>query len=122
MVIAGSVINLAILVSGALVTAAPAQHASRLPDNAQQLLDESMRWIDTFYDSSESYLYDLSATVALRHETRSSVWYALGLLARNEKDDVEQAEGIICKVIDAQFKIPSEQWYVSSLQQISFTI
>lgn len=70
-----------------------------------------MRWMDTLYDSSEAYLYDVSATAALRHETRSSVWYALGLLARNEKDDVHQAESIIGNVVRAQFKEPSEQWY-----------
>lgn len=102
--------KLAVIASSALVAAAPAQHGSRLPKNAQQLLDESMRWMDTFYDRSESYLYELSATAALRHETRSSVWYALGLLARNEKDDVDQAENIISNVVSGQFKDPSEQW------------
>lgn len=96
--------------AGILANAAPTQHGSQFSDNAQQLLDESMDWMDTFYDSSESYLYDLSATAALRHETRSSVWYALGLLARNDKDDVEQAEKIISNVIGAQFKDPAEQW------------
>lgn len=105
--------KLAVLVSSVLVAAAPAQHGSRLPNNAQQLLDESMRWMDMFYDRSESYLYELSATAALRHETRSSVWYALGLLARNEKDDVDQAENIISNVVGGQFKDPSEQWYIS---------
>lgn len=97
--------------AGILANAAPTHvHGSQFSDNAQQLLDESMNWMDTFYDSSESYLYDLSATAALRHETRSSVWYALGLLARNDKDDVEQAEKIISNVISAQFKDPAEQW------------
>jgi hypothetical protein len=104
-------IKLALLASSVLVAAVPAQHGNRLPKKAQHLLDESMRWMDNFYDSSESYLYELSATAALRHETRSSVWYALGLLARNEKDDVDQAESIIGNVIGAQFKEPSEQWY-----------
>lgn len=103
-------IKLALLVSSVLAAAVPAQHGSHLPKKAQHLLDESMRWMDTFYDSSESYLYELSAAAALRHETRSSVWYALGLLARNEKDDVDQAESIIENVIGAQFKEPSEQW------------
>jgi hypothetical protein len=73
---------------------------------------KAMKWMDTFYDTSESYLYDLSATAALRHETRHSTWYALGLLARNEHDDVEEAEKIIGNVIGAQFKDPAEQWYV----------
>jgi len=101
-----------VLASIALVNAAPAQYGSHLPKNAQELLDQSMTWMDTFYDSSESYLYDLSATAALRHETRHSTWYALGLLARNEHDDVHEAEKIISNVIGAQFKDPSEQWYV----------
>jgi hypothetical protein len=105
-----NMIKLALLASSVLIAAVPAQHGSRLPKKAQHLLDESMRWMDTFYDSSESYLYELSATAALRHETRSSVWYALGLLARNENDDVGQAESIIGNVIGAQFKEPSEQW------------
>ena len=105
-----NIIKLALLASSALVAAVPAQYGSRLPKKAQHLLDESMRWMDTFYDSSEGYLYELAATAALRHETRSSVWYALGLLARNEKDDVDQAEGIIKNVIGAQFREPSEQW------------
>lgn len=101
-----------VLASIALVNAAPAQHGSRLPKNAQQMLDQSMKWMDTFYDSSESYLYELGATSALRHNTRHSTWYALGLLARNEHDDVDEAEKIISNVIGAQFKDPSEQWYV----------
>lgn len=100
------------LASITLANAAPAQHGPRLPKYAQELLDQSMSWMDTFYDSSESYLYDLSATAALRHETRHSTWYALGLLARNEQDDVHEAEKIISNVIGAQFKDPSEQWYV----------
>lgn len=104
--------TLSVLASGILVNAAPAPHGSGFSDNAQQLLHESMKWMDTFYDSSEGYLYDLSATTALRHETRSSVWYALGLLARNDKDDVSQAEKIIGNVVSSQFKEPSEQWYV----------
>lgn len=106
-------LRLSILASSALTHAAPAHHGKHLPENAQNLLDESMRWMDTFYDSSESYLYELSAFAALRHETRSSVWYALGLLARNEKDDAEQAESIIGNVVRAQFKEPAEQWYSS---------
>ena len=101
-----------LLASITLANAAPAQHGSRLPKYAQQLLDQSMAWMDTFYDSSEGYLYDLSATAALRHETRHSTWYALGLLARNEHNDVDEAEKIIGNVIGAQFKDPSEQWYV----------
>lgn len=114
-----SIFALSIVGYAVSVSAAPAHHGSHLPAKAQTLLDESMKWMDTFYDRSKLYLYDLSATAALRHETRSSVWYALGLLARNENDDVQQAESIIGNVIGAQFKIPSEQWYDSGGHHIN---
>lgn len=103
-------LKLGLLALPVLVRSAPTHHGASLPANAKSLLDESMKWMDAFYDSSEGYLYDLSATAALRHETRSSVWYALGLLARNEEDDIQQAESIVRNVIEAQFKEPAEQW------------
>lgn len=78
---------------------------------AASLLQESMDWMDMFYDSEVGYLYSLDST-ALTHETRASVWYSAGLLARNEGDDAEQAGKIIRNVIGAQFKIESDQWYV----------
>lgn len=81
-----------------------------LSDNAQQLLSQSMNWMDIYYDNSAGYLYDVSGTAALRHETRSSAWYALGLLARNDGDDVRNAEIIIRNVIEGQYKNVSEQW------------
>ncbi|KAM0350954.1 hypothetical protein ACHAPU_002732 [Fusarium lateritium] len=82
-----------------------------MPPNAQQLFTESMQWMDTFYDQKAGYLYDFSTTVALRHETRSSVWYAFGLLARNDGSDVAEAEKIIKNTIGAQYKVPAEEWY-----------
>ena len=87
-------------------------YASSLESNAKQLFTESMTWMDTKYDRSVNYLYDFtkSTGTALRHETRSSVWYAFGLLARNEDDDAKQAEKIITNVIHGQYKVESEQW------------
>jgi hypothetical protein len=73
------------------------------------LLQESMSWMDMYYDSERGYLFSLDAA-ALTHETRSSVWYAAGLLARNENDDAEQAAKIVKNVVGAQFKNESEQW------------
>jgi hypothetical protein len=73
------------------------------------LLQESMTWMDMYYDNERGYLFDFDA-LALTHETRSSVWYAAGLLARNEDDDVEQAVRIVRNVVGAQFKNESEQW------------
>lgn len=81
-----------------------------LSTGAHEMFTESMEWMDKYYDSDAGYLYDLSSSEALRHETRSSVWYALGLLARNDGSDVTEAEKIITNVISGQFKVESEEW------------
>ncbi|KAJ3956415.1 hypothetical protein N0V92_007049 [Colletotrichum tropicale] len=96
----------------ALAGAATASsYVANLSTNAQGLLNESMAWMDQYYDRSAGYLYDFGSASALRHETRSSVWYALGLLARNNGDDAAEAEKIITNTIAGQFKVESEQWY-----------
>ncbi|KAI8937923.1 hypothetical protein NX059_005606 [Plenodomus lindquistii] len=78
--------------------------------HATSLLHESMDWMDMYYDHDRGYLFSLDAA-ALTHDTRASVWYAAGLLARNEPDDVEQAVRIVENVIGGQFKNESQQWY-----------
>ncbi|KAK7915094.1 hypothetical protein PG985_012797, partial [Apiospora marii] len=88
-----------------------ASYVTSMSPNAQGLLNESMAWMDTFYDRDLGYLYDVEGGAALRHETRSSAWYAVGLLARNEKDDAKEAEHIITNIIGAQFSNVSQQWY-----------
>lgn len=93
-----------------LIGAASGVSLDALPANAQEMLTESMGWMDRFYDSDAGYLHDFSASKALRHETRSSVWYAFGLLARNNGNDVTEAEKIITNVISGQFKVKSEEW------------
>ncbi|EUC48323.1 hypothetical protein COCMIDRAFT_87677 [Bipolaris oryzae ATCC 44560] len=79
-------------------------------DFTTSLLQESMDWMDMYYDNERGYLFDLDAA-AMVHDTRSSAWYAAGLLARNENDDVEQAVRIVTNIIQGQFKNESEQWY-----------
>lgn len=66
--------------------------------------------MDGYYDPTAGYLFDESSATGLRHETRSSAWYAIGLLARNEGKDVEYAMDIITNVINAQFTDPADQW------------
>lgn len=78
-------------------------------DYATNLLHESMDWMDMYYDSERGYLFDLDSA-ALVHDTRSSAWYAAGLLARNEADDADQAVRIVSNIIGAQFKNESQQW------------
>ncbi|GKU04954.1 hypothetical protein FLAG1_05854 [Fusarium langsethiae] len=90
---------------------AASSYIDSLSDNAKELFTESMDWMDTYYDSKAGYLYDFSAAAALRHETRSSAWYAFGLLARNKGHDVSEAEKIIQGIINGQHKDPSDEWY-----------
>lgn len=86
-------------------------YVSTLAPYARDLFTESMTWMDGYYDPSAGYLFDENSAAALRHETRSSVWYAIGLLGRNEGSDVEDAMNIITNVINSQFKDPADQWY-----------
>jgi hypothetical protein len=76
---------------------------------AANLLHESMQWLDMYYDNERGYLFSLNAA-ALTHDTRPSVWYAAGLLARNKADDAEQAVKIVKNVIGNQFTNESAQW------------
>lgn len=83
---------------------------------ASNLLHESMDWMDMYYDHERGYLFDLNAA-ALTHETRASVWYAAGLLARNESDDLDQAVRIVKNTIAGQFKNESQQWCVAHFEK-----
>ena len=108
--------SLATLAFSGLVLASPhygngsSGYVSTLPANAQGLFNESMAYLDGFYDESVGYIYSEDAASALRHETRGSAWYTIGLLARNEGTDVIEAERIIENVISGQFKDPEDQW------------
>ncbi|KAK8123026.1 hypothetical protein PG984_011696 [Apiospora sp. TS-2023a] len=103
-------ILLSLVVAG-LSSLSSASYVTSMSPNAQGLLNESMAWMDTFYDHDLGYLYDVEGSAALRHETRSSAWYAVGLLARNGQDDAKEAEHIITNIIGAQFQNVSQQWY-----------
>lgn len=76
------------------------------------LFDQSMSFLDQIYDPNAGYLwYFYYPLAAGKHETRSTVWYAAGLLRRNEGDDVDNAVKIITNVIGDQQKNVSAQWY-----------
>jgi hypothetical protein len=98
----------------AVLSAIPATATARSTANdtenaVTQLLQESMNWMDMYYDTEAGYLYNLDSK-ALLHDTRSSSWYAAGLLARNEGDDAEQAARIVENIIVGQHKNVSSQW------------
>lgn len=76
------------------------------------LFDQSMSFLDQIYDPNAGYLwYFYYPLAAGKHETRSTVWYAAGLLRRNEGDDLDNAVKIITSVIGDQQKNVSAQWY-----------
>lgn len=99
---------------GLLLAAAGVSSAVELKDHghAQTLLDESMDFMDKIYDRDAGYLYYFYYPLAAgQHETRSSMWYATGLLQRNRGDDLDQAVRIIKNIIGDQEKNETLQWF-----------
>ncbi|PCH00294.1 Hypothetical protein PENO1_048620 [Penicillium occitanis (nom. inval.)] len=83
-----------------------------LSEHAQSLFDQSMSFQDQIYDPEASYLrYFYYPLAAGPHETRSTVWYSIGLLQRNQGDDVKEAVKILENVIGDQEKNTTVQWY-----------
>ena len=75
------------------------------------MVEDSMEWMDRFYDPKISQLYDLDSKAAMNHETLASTWYAVGLLARNGDGDASRAEDVIRYVIKDQHDNPKDLWY-----------
>jgi hypothetical protein len=105
-----SCLALSVVVPCVFALAATFEQLNGTTSFSANLLQESMQWMDMYYDSDKGYLFSLDAA-ALTHETRASVWYAAGLLARNEADDVEEAVKIVKNVVGGQFKNETQQWY-----------
>lgn len=87
-------------------------YSAELSKESQTLLDQSMTLMDDIYDSDAGYLnYFYYPLAADSHETRSSVWYSVGLLQRNQGSDRDEAIKIIKNVIGGQEKNQSVLWY-----------
>ena len=86
--------------------------AVQLQGSAQEMFDESIGIMDRIYDGDAGYLrYFYYPLAAGPHETRSSAWYAAGLLQRNQGGDADQAVKIIRNIIGAQHKDTATEWY-----------
>lgn len=103
--------KISVIAFAAILACGHAAQVSDWTDNVQEMFTESMDWLDTYYDPNMGYLYDLDRENSLRHNSRSSVWYALGLLARNEDSDSKEADKIIKALIGGQFTDSEKQWY-----------
>ncbi|EJT76456.1 hypothetical protein GGTG_06375 [Gaeumannomyces tritici R3-111a-1] len=103
-IVAAAAAGLAHVVAGA-------SYVEGLSPNARSLFTEGMDWMDGFYDAKAGWLYDFGAASALRYETRSSVWYAFGLLARNRGGDAAEADKILTNLVHDQYTDPKDLWY-----------
>lgn len=101
------------VVLGALAAGvASAVTVANTTDYINEVFDTSMEYLDQIYDPTAGYLwYTYYPFAAGKHETRSTVWYAAGLLRRNQGDDVDRAVRIITSVIGDQKKNVSDQWF-----------
>ncbi|KAI1847786.1 hypothetical protein JX265_009214 [Neoarthrinium moseri] len=102
-------INLALVVAASAIGGTT---AVKLTGHAKGMFDESMNFLDQIYDPVAGYLQNFYYPLAAGgHETRSSAWYASGLLQRNKGNDLEEAVKIITNIIGGQEKNVSAQWF-----------
>lgn len=93
---------------------APTASPDVISGNYLDLFNETMEFMDGFWDPYAGYLIDTdidNGFAALYHTTRESSWYAAGLLARNQGEDAKNAAHIITNIISAQYLNASDQWY-----------
>ncbi|MNW23636.1 hypothetical protein D3C74_03410 [compost metagenome] len=81
----------------------------QLTEEQRHLVDQAMRLMDGLYDDEQGLLQDEEAPE--RHDTRSSVHYALGLLMRAGEGDITRACTLLHQVMDLQFDLPDEIYH-----------
>ncbi|KUI64354.1 hypothetical protein VM1G_11167 [Cytospora mali] len=100
------------IVAGALAVGGVSAFAGNTAGYINDMFDTSMSFLDRIYDPTAGYLwYFYYPLAAGKHETRSTVWYAAGLLRRNRGEDVDNAVKIITSVIGDQKTNVSDQWF-----------
>lgn len=89
-----------------------------LESNAQQLLTESVAWMDRFWDEATGLLWNPGDAPDPHifeptggHMVRESVWYALGLLIRNRAGDTARAIRILDVALTCQFDAPGQPYH-----------
>ncbi|ROW11777.1 hypothetical protein VPNG_04935 [Cytospora leucostoma] len=100
------------LIAGALAVSGVTAFTGNTTGYINDLFDTSMSFLDQIYDPTAGYLwYFYYPLAAGKHETRSTVWYAAGLLRRNQGEDVHNAVRIIESVVGDQKNNISDQWF-----------
>lgn len=86
----------------------PTRALHDLPPHARSLAQAALTWTDRFWDPHAALLAIESDDhgMEIRHSVRNSIWYALGLLLRDQGDDRAQAAAAIAAVLDNQYVVP----------------
>jgi hypothetical protein len=94
------------------------RHFNLLDANARDLFTASMHWADKLWDDATSLLWNAgdAKLSSPHHSIRGSVWYALGLLMRNNGDDVPRAVRAIDTVLNYQFDAPDRVFHGTFLR------
>jgi hypothetical protein len=105
-----------LLISVSLLHAQTTSHSlsvNSLSQNSRELLEESMRLEDAFWDDHAKLLTNPRPMVVRSgvYLVRESSWYALALLLRDAPGDRKRADEILSTVLDQQYLIPEAPWY-----------
>ncbi len=85
-------------------------HSNSLDANARELFTASLRWADNLWDDATGLMWDAGDAphATPHHSVRGSMWYALGLLMRQQPGDEARALRAIARVLDYQFDAPTK--------------
>jgi hypothetical protein len=77
----------------------------------------AMEWTDQFWDARAGFIWDTDAEspnrsgrMGHRHLVRETSWYAVGLLLRNQRGDLERALQAIEAVLQQQIDEPGQPY------------
>lgn len=100
-----------------------AKHIRALDPKARQLAEASLAWMDDYWDEAAGLLRSPGDIADPRHprplEThmvRESGWYALGLLMRNGRGDLERAIHALDAMLTYQFDEPGRPYHGTFLR------
>ncbi|MBI1878738.1 MAG: hypothetical protein HYR94_11035 [Chloroflexi bacterium] len=93
-----------------------------LPPQSRVWTQQALSWMDTDWDEALGLLGDPGASPPAQrgknetelpktHSVRSTIWYAAGLLLRNQRDDVSRAHQAIEAVLSYQFDAPTQIYH-----------
>ena len=98
-------------------------HLSALDDNARDMAEASIAWMDGFWDEKAGLLLGGSdvfdpqnPVLGDRHGVRNTAWYALGLLMRDAPGDCARAARALDAIMDNQLDAPGAPYHGTFLR------